>query len=618
MGKSKENTQTDFVPRKPAKVTPKISGTLAGRLFRTIFVVSFAATLICTLFMGWALIDSASRARQTELANTSELIKQSLSKLPTSEESFKTVITGLGTLDIRITWVSADGTVLFDSANQTYDKSENHADRPEIIAALTSINGIGQSVRLSETLGEESYYYAGKLADGTVLRLSSTQKNVLMPLVNLIVPAIAILMLLAVAAAIIARRLASVLTAPVLNINLAQPLNNEVYDELVPLLQRMDAQRTQLAKQLEVGIQTRREFTANVSHELKTPLTVISGYSELIKDGVAKPKDIQKFATLIYNEAGHMRTLVDDILIISQLDEGSESIVDGAQVANGTGENLNRDKAESRGGVENRSVRAESRGGVENRGSEQVNLLRMATEIVERLTPLADQVDVSLHLQSIGETNLTATPRVLNSMLYNLCENAVRYNRPGGSVRVTIDGTEPKELTLIVADTGIGISEDEQQRVFERFYRVDKSRTSGITGADSGRIAADNVLMGANSVVPELGEAGSRASGFGEAGSRVPNFGEANGKAPDFAAANSGPSSDKPVGDAKITSSSNSSSDGISDSVNSVLHVATKEALSGTGLGLSIVKHGSQYHGASLSLKSKLDEGTTISLVFPR
>lgn len=450
----------------------------------------------------------------------------------------------------RITWVDSDGTVLFDNIAEA-DNMENHLSRPEIADALRS--GSGEAVHLSGTLGTQTFYHAVRLRDGTALRVSATTNSVYKAVLDFI-PYIALISLpVILLSMIIAGMLTKKIIVPLNGLNLEEPLSNDVYDELSPLLSRMAKQNDQIEGQmnklrekqeefraitenigegiavldskghilsingsasaifgvslpdsmgrhiltlnrsipvqrtLEAAMEgqphedtftkgsntynllaspvkdgnrvsgiillilditekysaekLRREFSANVSHELKTPLTSISGYAELMKNGMVKQEDIAVFSDRIYNEARNLISLIDDIIRISRLDENNTELF-----------------------------------------FEEVDLLELAQETADRIAPLAEQRNIALSVE--GERAMVSGVRqILEEMLYNLCDNAVKYNYENGTVKVKVSASTGNVI-LSVADSGFGIPAEHQNRVFERFYRIDKShsRDNGGTG----------------------------------------------------------------------------------------------------------------------------------------
>ena len=451
----------------------------------------------------------------------------------------------------RITWVAADGTVLYDSQADP-GTMENHLEREEIQEAL---NGkVGEATRYSDTLATKTLYVALPLSDGSVLRVASDQSSVVSLVVELIPSLLVVVVLTIALAAFLAYRLSRGIIRPILALDLSHPEDCDTYEELTPLLRRIHTQsetihdqveklerqrseftaitenmsegfllmdsRTNLlscnssalrlldAPEAKVGESVlhlnrtegfrrvvdealqgrhsealleredkcyqllancvkrddqvvgaviaildvteresrealRREFTANVSHELKTPLTSISGFAELMKTGTVPPETVPEFAGDIYREAQRLITLVEDIIHLSQLDENLVPMERG-----------------------------------------QVDLMDVARDVKQRLAPAAEKAGVTLELRG-GETKVEGVRQVLDEMVANLVDNAIKYNRSGGSVTVTVGMADGKPR-LTVRDTGIGIPAAHQERVFERFYRVDKSHSKEVGGTGLG------------------------------------------------------------------------------------------------------------------------------------
>lgn len=336
----------------------------------------------------------------------------------------------------RVTQIAPNGEVLYDS-NGHEKVDENHRNRKEVKEALES--GHGQDTRVSDTVGEELFYYALLLDDGTVLRVAKPMDSVSRTAVDILPYMTLIAAVLIVVAWRLSKWLAIRLVRPINELDLEHPIENEVYDELTPLLLSMESQR----KEKEKNERMRREFSANVSHELKTPLTSISGYAEIMKSGLVKAEDMPGFAERIYKEASRLIVLVEDIIKLSKLDEG---------------------------GV-----------GLEH---ERVDLYSICEDTISRLERMAERHHVSMELN--GEpVYYEGVYRVLDEMIWNICENAVKYNKDGGSVKVWVGNTleGPK---VIVKDTGIGIPQEEIERIYERFYRVDKSHSKETGGTGLG------------------------------------------------------------------------------------------------------------------------------------
>ena len=336
----------------------------------------------------------------------------------------------------RITLIDSAGDVLYDSTEDAVTL-QNHKNRPEIKAAHK--NGTGQEVRRSMTMSKEMFYYAKLLPDGNVLRVSKTMNTAFHTAIA-ILPVMALIALVALGFAyLLARQQVAKLIRPINELNLEEPLENEVYEELTPLLESIDKQN----KEKEAIANMRKEFSANVSHELKTPLTSISGYAEIMKSGIVKPEDMPRFSEKIYNEARRLITLVEDIIKLSHLDEGKVELE-----------------------------------------RQDVDLYELTREIISRLAPQASAKKV--HMELTGESVIyNGVRQILDEMVYNICENAIKYNKEGGEIRIWV-GNTLNGKKIIVTDTGIRIPKNQQERIFERFYRVDKSHSKEIGGTGLG------------------------------------------------------------------------------------------------------------------------------------
>ena len=351
--------------------------------------------------------------------------------------------------EIRLTLISPDGDVLYETATDQ-QTMENHIGRPEIQEALES--GVGQDIRDSQTMGYQTYYYAQRLSDGNILLIAQDSQS-LWSIYDEALPAILLSCLLMMGiAAITAGILTRTLIQPVLKMteDLDHIQENVPYRELAPFAEAIHSDRVLR----ENNEKMRQEFTANVSHELKTPLTSISGYAELIETGMVKPEDVAEFGSKIHREASRMIRLVNDILQLSHLD----------------------------------SVRPEG----EAVTMETVDLLELARDCVERQKVNARHAYVALSY--LGESAPVLGSRTLLEELYqNLCDNAIRYNRPGGKVQLAVGCTRDGHAYLTVRDNGIGIPKDAQSSVFERFYRVDKSRSKATGGTGLGLAIVKNI-----------------------------------------------------------------------------------------------------------------------------
>ena len=549
---------------------------MTKKIFQSILLVAGCVLLASLLIIMGFLYDYFGGVEENQLRDELSLAAAAV------EDGGTDYLARLTADRYRLTWIAADGSVLYDTRTNA-ESLENHASRAEVSQALTT--GTGESTRYSSTLMEKTMYYAQRLDDGTVLRISISRATVGMIAVGMIQPLLIVLIVALILSGLLARRLSRRIVDPLNSLDLEHPLDNDAYEELSPLLKRIHRQHVEIQTQLrelrektdeftqitgsmreglvlldehgsilsinaaaqllfdadaqcvgrdfltiersheisaaiqaavtdghsevraeragrvyqfdisritsdgkflgtvilafditeqEFAERNRREFTANVSHELKTPLQGIIGSAELIENGMVKPDDLPRFVGHIHAEAARLVTLIDDIIRLSQLDEGDAM------------------------------------------PTEPVDLLAVSQEAAENLHDAAAARDVTLSVTG-QPVVMPGVRRLIYEIVYNLCDNAIKYNVDGGRVDIAVaSGTDGSSIT--VADTGIGIAPEHQSRVFERFYRVDKSH--------------------------------SKASG-------------------------------------------------------------------GTGLGLSIVKHAVQYHHGRIELESTPGAGTTIRVVFP-
>ena len=341
----------------------------------------------------------------------------------------------------RITLLDPKGNVLFDSLENSAEL-ENHSNRPEFIQAEK--NGYAESLRYSETLSKQNFYCAVKLADGDILRVGRTTDSVFYTMLSSSVLLGGLLILIFAVTFILVRKQTKDLIEPINTLNLEEPLKDVAYEELRPLLGRVDQQNKQIAKQMEElkeAEAVRREFSANVSHELKTPLMSISGYAELMMNGMVPPDKMQDFSGRIFHESERLSNLVADIIQLSRLDEKN-------------GETM----------------------------FEQVDIGELGEDVINNLQNRAAKKKINLEYTG-GPAQMQGVRHVLYEMFYNITDNAIRYTPDGGDVKVFVGKLNGKPY-FRVEDNGIGIPESEQQRIFERFYRVDKShsRETGGTG----------------------------------------------------------------------------------------------------------------------------------------
>lgn len=336
----------------------------------------------------------------------------------------------------RVTMIDAAGDVIYDS-RQDEVTMENHLNRPEVQEALKK--GIGQDLRESNTVGKEMFYYAVKMESGDILRVSKLVDSALLTAMSILPMMGVVAVVMLIFAIVLTRAEISKITAPINELNLEEPLENKTYEELTPLLQRIDRQN----KEKDAIANMRKEFSANVSHELKTPLTSISGYAEIMKNGMVRPEDMTNFSERIYDEASRLIKLVQDIMEISKLDEGAIEVE-----------------------------------------KQDVDLYRLARETVSRLSLQSEKRKIQIAVT--GErVAVYGVPRILEEMIYNICENAIKYNQDGGRVDIWV-GKTLEGVKLSVSDTGIGIPEEDMERIFERFYRVDKSHSKKTGGTGLG------------------------------------------------------------------------------------------------------------------------------------
>ena len=361
--------------------------------------------------------------------------------------------------DVRVTWIGTDGNVLYDSEAETL---ENHSDRPEYIDAVKT--GEGKSVRKSDTLSKRIFYYAMRLEDGTVIRIAKEAGSIWTIFMSALPIIIGLTVLLYVMCYFLSKHLTAKLVKPVEELvnNAANPSLVPEYKELVPFVGALKEQREDILRSATM----RQEFTANVSHELKTPLTAISGYAELIENGMVSGDDSVRFAGEIRKNSTRLLSLINDIINLSELDDGVK---------------LNLEK---------------------------MDLYEAAKNCIKNLKVAADKNDIKLML--LGTTAyINADKSMMDEVLYNLCDNAIRYNNKGGSVIVDVSNTLDGKVKLTVKDNGIGIGKEHQERIFERFYRVDKSRSRESGGTGLGLAIVKHILTshGAElSLASELGK----------------------------------------------------------------------------------------------------------------
>ena len=437
---------------------------MSRKIFRSIWLMTVVSLVLALAILSGMMYTVFTEEQLEQLRNETALVTRGVTR------DGAAFFDELETADFRITWLTADGRILYDNAADA-GEMENHLERQEVRDALET--GYGESRRRSATLARQQLYTARRLPDGTVLRLSITQMAVMNMLLPFLAPFALLLLLATLLTWRIAHRLASDIVGPLNSLDPDEPMKGMAdpqfvasYEEILPLLHRLEEQRVQIAhdrEELEKTSQIRQEFTANASHELKTPLHVISGYAELLESGMVPEGDIRTFAGRILAESRRMSRLVEDILSLTRMD----------------------------GGV-----------GMEK---EETDLYQIAESAAADLQETAAEAGVTLRLlpRETKDTTMLGVTQVLYSIVYNLCNNGIKYNHRGGLVTIRIGLAEQADragddragdgsprggrmLRLTVTDTGIGIPEEDRERIFERFYRVDKSRSKEVGGTGLG------------------------------------------------------------------------------------------------------------------------------------
>ena len=403
---------------------------MTKKIFRNAFLVGLLVLILCGVLFFWM------QYTQTEEETYAALQQEAVYAERGLQIGGKPYLESLGHVN-RITWIDQTGDVLYDSEYSF--PIANQKDCAEVRAALT--DGEGQGIRMSESNGESTMYYALKCEDGTVLRLSRTLSAVQKAWLAAS-PVLWLLVLVLLISGVLSFRVARQIVKPINDLDLDRP-DLKTYPEITPLIEKIQEQKQTIQEEANQREALRREFSANVSHELKTPLTSISGFAELMAEGVVEGEKVQEFSRDIYKESQRLIVLIDDIIKLSRLDE--EAI------------------------------------GPER---EPVDLYELSAKVLDDLRPVAEKEKISLDLSGI-HASISGVRQLISEMIYNLCDNAIKYNRPGGNVCVDISKTQ-NEVWVTVSDTGIGIPPEHQKRVFERFYRVDKSHSKEIGGTGLG------------------------------------------------------------------------------------------------------------------------------------
>ena len=404
-------------------------------------MISALAVLLTGLCAGVLFFNILEAQIFDDLQTNAKLIEMMNPKMEAKGFSTETEQNGL-----RITLIAADGTVSFDSFGNE-NAMENHAGREEIKEALEE--GEGRAVRHSATSNKHTFYYAVQTADGTILRIAKDSSSIYTLLVQMVIMIIAVCMVVFGLCIFWSRRLTRRLMLPIEKMadNIVLMEEDVVYEEMRPFVATIKQQHMDILQHAKM----RQEFTANVSHELKTPLTAISGYAELIANGMTDEKDTVHFAQEIHRSAERLQNLINDIIKLSELDDGDLQLE-----------------------------------------FEEVDLLEAAKNCAAGLEIFAEQNEVSIHVEGCT-VKQRGDKSLIEELLYNLCSNAIRYNKRGGSVTLLVYIEEGRSV-LVVKDTGIGIPKDQQERVFERFYRVDKSRSKSTGGTGLGLAIVKHIV----------------------------------------------------------------------------------------------------------------------------
>ena len=493
---------------------------MTGKIFRSCFLVGLAMMVLCTALF---LVVMTNKHEQTVYAEMRQEMCYVRHGLEQSGKDYLTTLTGT---QERLTWVAKDGTVLYDSVADPATM-ENHADRAEIRQAEQE--GSGQSKHLSDTLLQKTLYYAVRLDDGTVLRLASVQTTMGVILLGVLQPVLLILVLAVLISALLASRLARQITKPINNIDLEDPRADETYGELFPLVSRLREQNRTIHQQMEALQRRQREFTA-LAENMNEGVLLLDGQYHILSSNQGamallgqeeKPEDLQEDCRREIRVAAGRALAGHHAQSLMDLGEQVIEILANPVIANGqvTGavilmvnvtereqrESLRREFSANvshelktpltsisgfaelmKEGLVDQDIMKLSRRdeGSEDLEQEDVDLYGLARKVLSDLRPIADQRGIALHIEGKGQ-KIHGVWRILHEMVYNLCENAIKYNKDQGSVTVKLSGDE-KQAVLSVQDTGIGIPKAQQERVFERFYRVDKSHSRKIGGTGLG------------------------------------------------------------------------------------------------------------------------------------
>lgn len=425
------------------------------KINRQLLLISSMAVIITLILV----VSVFYRLFQQQVIDDLKTYAHVLASIENQEEG-EQVSYGSSVEDVRITIINAKGIVVYDS-NASVEEMDNHAERPEVVEALE--NGEGQSIRQSSTMKMNTYYYTILLNDGNVLRVARESHSIWSIIYNALPVILVTLLVLFVVCVGLSRFITKSLVGPIeeMAANMDHMENVSVYEELVPFAETIQQQHEAILKNANM----RQEFTANVSHELKTPLAAISGYSELIESGMASGEDVVRFASGIHQSANRLLVLINDIIRLSELDVMDQEVP-----------------------------------------FETISLYDIARDSVDMLQVRAENRSVILTMEG-NPCNILGDRQMIEELIYNLCDNAICYNNVGGSVHVIVEMRNGHPV-LEVKDTGIGIPEKHQERIFERFYRVDKSRSKSTGGTGLGLAIVKHIVAVHNATIELKSEVG--------------------------------------------------------------------------------------------------------------
>lgn len=427
-------------------------------IYRNTCIILTISIILMTFTTFWVYYEGMSTNVKRSIRDDGRVIVNLLNSYETEEARKDVLETTLREYSYnRITLIRRDGTVIYDNAAKI-EGMDSHDSRPEVEEAM--ISGFGESRRESKTLGKDVYYYAYRLNDGCILRISRASDDIYYIFVRIIPVLIGITVIILALAFYMTGRVTKRIMKPINSLDLDSPDVSRVYEELMPFIKRIQKEN----EMKEQNERIRREFSANVSHELKTPLTSITGYAQMINNGMAKDKDILKFTGKIEKEAERLLLLINDIIELSNLDENG--IV----------------------------------------SAEDVNLAEVANDAIMSLEEAANKRNVTIYF-SANEAHVTGSKTMLGELAYNIIDNAIKYNKEGGSITVFV-GMAGGKPELSVKDTGIGIPESDKERIFERFYRVDKSHSKTVGGTGLGLSIVKHIAMRHNADINVQSELG--------------------------------------------------------------------------------------------------------------